>query len=249
MSDANSLYHNAVDSMTPFEKVARSIGLFNWSREFIGRQIQEANPESSSERIKLLTKSRRLIGPDMHLVCGIAPPIKATPELVKRGIKVALDHPANVNGLAFKHYDGASFGLMRAFKQGMIEAGVQGLTPIMGKEVEDMKLENFKRFDDYVEEWGAQTTGQGIASFDFDLPSGTYDVRISYFDEEKGHSQVRLFAGDDQVIDFKLDGDTDCWTWRRFEKIGLKQGDNIRLVVDAAEPETVRLDYVEFIEQ
>ena len=90
---------------------------------------------------------------------------------------------------------------------------------------------------------------QGIASFDFDLPSGTYDVRISYFDEEKGHSQVRLFADDDQVVDFKLDGDTDCWTWRRFEKIRLKQGDNIRLVVDAAEPETVRLDYVEFIEQ
>ena len=63
----------------------------------------------------------------MPLVCGIAPRIEATPDLVKRGIKVALEHPAKVDGLAFKHYDGASFGLMRAFREGMIAAGVQGL--------------------------------------------------------------------------------------------------------------------------
>lgn len=54
MSEVDSLYQNAVDSMTPREKIARSIGMFNWSREFIGRQIQEANPGSSPERLKLL---------------------------------------------------------------------------------------------------------------------------------------------------------------------------------------------------
>ena len=54
MPDVDSLYQNAVDSMTPCQKIARSIGLFNWSREFIGRQIQEANPDSSPERLKLL---------------------------------------------------------------------------------------------------------------------------------------------------------------------------------------------------
>jgi len=54
VSDVDYLYQNAVDSMTPCEKIARSVGMFNWSREFIGRQIQEANPESSPERLKLL---------------------------------------------------------------------------------------------------------------------------------------------------------------------------------------------------
>jgi len=54
VSEVDSLYQNAVDSMTPREKIARSIGMFNWSREFIGRQIQEANPGSSPERLKLL---------------------------------------------------------------------------------------------------------------------------------------------------------------------------------------------------
>ena len=120
-------------------------------------------------------------------------------------------------------------------------------TPTIGKEVEDMKLDNFKRFDDYVEEWGAETKGKGVASFDFDQPSGSYDIRITYFDEDKGHSQVRLFVGDNEVINFKLDQDVDCWTWRRFEKISLKQGDKIKLVVDADEPETVRMDFIEFI--
>jgi len=54
VSEVDFLYQNAVDSMTPREKIARSIGMFNWSREFIGRQIQEANPGSSPERLKLL---------------------------------------------------------------------------------------------------------------------------------------------------------------------------------------------------
>ena len=40
--------------MTPCEKIARSIGLFNWSREFIGREIKTANPNASLERLRLL---------------------------------------------------------------------------------------------------------------------------------------------------------------------------------------------------
>ena len=40
--------------MTPCGKIARSIGLFNWSREFIGREIKTANPNASLERLKLL---------------------------------------------------------------------------------------------------------------------------------------------------------------------------------------------------
>ena len=54
MSDVDCLYQNSVESLTPCEKIARSVGMFNWSREFIGRQIQEANPESSPERLQLL---------------------------------------------------------------------------------------------------------------------------------------------------------------------------------------------------
>ena len=62
---------------------------------------------------------------------------------------------ARIDGLALKHYDGASFSLLRAFKQGMIEAGVQGLTHTLGKEVEAMKLEGYTSFEEELaEEWG-----------------------------------------------------------------------------------------------
>lgn len=209
---------------------------------------QKGKPdEDFANRKAWLTKSRRLVGPDLPIICGIAPRIKATPELVKRGIKVALEHPAQVEGLAFKHYDGASFGLMRAFKQGMIEAGVTGLPPILGKEVEDMKLEGFKRFDDYIEEWGVETRVKGTASYTFDEPSGFYDIRVSYFDEEEGHSSVQLFVGGEEVIRFKLDEDVACWRWRRFADIPVQEGDEIKVVADADGKETVRLDFVEFI--
>jgi len=203
--------------------------------------------EDFARRKAWLTKNRRLTGPDMPLICGIAPRIKATPELVKAGIKVAIEHPAQVDGLAFKHYDGASFGLMRAFKQGMIEAGVQGLPPIIGKEVEDMTLDNFQRFDDYVEEWGVETTGKGSASYRFDNDSGTYDIRITYFDEEEGHSKVQLFVANKEVLNFKLDEDVDCWRWRIFKNIPVNSGDEIKLVAQSDQQETVRLDFVEFI--
>ena len=48
--------------MTPCEKIARSIGLFNWSREFIGREIKTAHPNASLERLKLLVALRMYAG-------------------------------------------------------------------------------------------------------------------------------------------------------------------------------------------
>jgi hypothetical protein len=236
-----------------------------WVLETVGMHLDEVSPylgslvhqdheeqkgkkdEDFANRIAWLTKSRRLIGPDMPLICGIAPRIKATPELVKAGIRVALEHPAQINGLALKHYDGASFGLMRAFKQGMIDAGVQGLPPILGKEVEDMQLDGFSRIDDFVEEWGVETTGKGIASYELDLPSGCYDIRITYFDETKGHSNVQLLVAGQEVIQFKLDEDVGCWRWRLFKDIPVNTGDEIKLVAESDDGEHVRLDFIEFI--
>ena len=40
----------------------------------------------------------------------------------------------------------------------MIEAGVQGLSPTIGKEVEEMNLEGYSPFEEeLVEEWGVET--------------------------------------------------------------------------------------------
>ena len=205
--------------------------------------------ETFEKRMRWLMANREFIGPDMHYVSGIAPRMSASPELVKRGIKVALESPANINGLAFKHYDGASFSLMRAFKQGVIDAGIEGLTPCIGKEVEEMKLTNFTPFtEEFAEEWGVETVGTGTASCTFEGASGTYDIRITYFDEEEGQSSVTLFIAGEEKAAFKLDEDTDCWRWRMFQDIRVKKGDEIKLVGTADKMESVKLDFIEFIQ-
>ena len=44
-----------------------------------------------------------------------------------------------------------------------------------------------------------------------------------------------------------LDENVDCWRWRRFSNISIRRGDEIKLVAEADRPETVRLDFIEFI--
>ena len=58
MSEIDALYHASIDALTPCEKVERMVGLFNWSREFLGRQVCEENPDVSLERLKLLVALR-----------------------------------------------------------------------------------------------------------------------------------------------------------------------------------------------
>lgn len=199
-------------------------------------------------RKRWLEINRRLIGEEMPLICGIAPRMKASPELVRKGIRAALEHPANVDGLALKHYDGASFSLLRAFKQGMVENGIQGLTPTIGKEIEEMELDNYSALqEELAEDFGVATDGVGRASYVFDGSTGVYDIRITYFDEDDGKGTVRLLIAGQERASFSLDEDTDCWRWRTFKNITVKQGDKIVLVGEANRGERVVLDFLEFI--
>jgi hypothetical protein len=130
----------------------------------------------------------------------------------------------------------------------MIEGGVQGLTPTVGKEVEEMTLDNYMPFDEeFVEEWGVETQGTGTASYAFDNASGVYDIRISYFDEYDGQGRVTLHIAGIGRASFRLDEDVDCWRWRLFKNIQVNHGDEISLVGEADGAERVRLDYIEFI--
>jgi len=204
--------------------------------------------ETFEYRKRWLATNRRLIGPDKPLISGIAARMKASPELVRTGIKVAVQHPAQVDGLALKHYDGASFSLLRAFKQGMIDAGVRGLTPTIGREVEEMELDGYSPFRrELVEEWGVETEGTGTASYVFDGMSGTYDIRVTYFDETDGQSRVALRVARKEVASFRMDEDTGCWRGRRLAGISVSQGDMITLVGTANGKERARLDFLELI--
>ncbi len=212
-------------------------------------QEQKGRPdETFAYRKQWLTDVRAGFGPDEPIVCSIAPRMDATPDLVREGIRVAVEHPARINGLALKHYDGASFSLLRAFKQGMIDAGVQGLTPTLGLEVEEMELDGYAPFEtELAEEWGVETTGTGKATGTFDHPSGDYDVRITYFDEKGSQSRVKLAIAGTERAAFTTNENVDCWRWRHFNNIHLNKGDTIALIGEAGPGDRARLDYIEFI--
>ena len=63
MSAIDEQYNAAIDAMSPAEKIARCVEMFNWSREFIGRQIKAEHPTASIERVKLLV-ALRMYGSD-----------------------------------------------------------------------------------------------------------------------------------------------------------------------------------------
>ncbi len=66
MSRIEKLYQSAIAEMSIKDRIARSVELFNWSREFIGRQIRSEHPSVSQERLKLLV-ALRMYGGDPHM--------------------------------------------------------------------------------------------------------------------------------------------------------------------------------------
>ena len=125
---------------------------------------------------------------------------------------------------------------------------VEGLTPTLGKEVEAMELAGYAPFDEELaEDWGVQTSSAGTASHAFDLPSGSYDVRITYFDGPVGQSEIKLSIAGEAKASFKMDEDCNCWRWRRFENITINTGDRVTLNGKADRDDLARLDFIEFI--
>ncbi len=83
---------------------------------------QTGDIEKVRRKGKWLANVRRQVGDDKRIISAIAPRAKATPELIKLGIKtVAL---GGADGLSFGFYDGATIERLRAIREGMAEAEV-----------------------------------------------------------------------------------------------------------------------------
>lgn len=63
MSLIQQRYQNCLDALTPKERIARSIAMFHWSREFICRQIQRETGVVDPEHLKWAV-AMRLYGAD-----------------------------------------------------------------------------------------------------------------------------------------------------------------------------------------
>jgi hypothetical protein len=191
-----------------------------------------------------LSLNRSLLGTNMPILSGIPTRMASTPELVKSAIKLSVD--MGVQGIAVKHYDGSPYSLLRAVRNGLSEAGVDGFTPIKGIEVEDMTLSGYSA-DVFLNEHGVQTTATGIATTAFNYPTGVYDIVVSYADEKDGQATLTLSVGKKQKSTWKLNENVSVWRRKTIPNIKIKNGDEIKITGVADGKEAARVDFIEFI--
>lgn len=83
---------------------------------------QSGDEEKVLNKEKWLSNVRRQVGEDKTIIDCIAPRAKATPELIKKGIRtVAL---GGADGLSYGFYDGATIRKLQAIKEGMDECEI-----------------------------------------------------------------------------------------------------------------------------
>ena len=70
-----------------------------------------------------ITRERQVLGKDFPLLSAIAVRPKATPELIRAGVKIAME--CGMDGITLGHYDGAEFPMLRAIGDGLKEVGVE----------------------------------------------------------------------------------------------------------------------------
>jgi len=206
----------------------------------------EQNGYERSDRKSKIETARYFIGPDVPIIPGVPVRILATPAIVRSSIKISVDNGAR--GIALKHYDGASYSLLRAVRDGLSAAGVKGFTPHVGLEVENMTLSGYVP-DVCLTERCVKTSGTGTATSSFTGASGVYDVVVSYVDEKNGQGTLALSVGGAQKATWKLAEDVGCWRRKTIPDVRIKNGDEIKIVGVANGSEAARVDYIEFIKK
>jgi hypothetical protein len=204
--------------------------------------------ETFSQRKSWIADNRSSLAAGVPLISGVAVRPKATPALVRKGIQAAVESGAN--GIACKHYDGSTYSLLRAVRDGLSAAGVKGFAPILGIEAESMKLSGYVS-DTYLDESCIKTTGTGTAVSKFAQASGLYDVIVSYASEKEGQASLSLSVGGSEKAAWRLNEGVGegvgCWKRRTIPKIKIQSGDEIKITGVAGGAEGARVDFIEFI--
>ncbi len=85
---------------------------------------QTGDPARMKDKREWLTRERAAVGQDFPMVSAIAVRPKATPELIREGVKIAVE--CGMNGITLGHYDGAEFPMLRAIRDGLKATGKLG---------------------------------------------------------------------------------------------------------------------------
>ena len=91
---------------------------------------QRGDPAAMPQKRQWLTHVRDSIGPNFPLLSAIAVRPRATPELIRQGVQIAVE--CGVAGITLGHYDGAEFPMLRAIRDGLADAKVV-VPPVRGE--------------------------------------------------------------------------------------------------------------------
>ena len=69
-----------------------------------------------------LADERKNLGSDFNVISGVALRPRATPDLIRKGVGIAVE--TKMNGIMLGFYDGADFPNLRAVREGLVEAGI-----------------------------------------------------------------------------------------------------------------------------
>ena len=206
---------------------------------------QKGNPnETFSLRKSWIASNRSLLGAETPLISGVAVRPKATPALIRKGIQAAVE--SGVNGIACKHYDGATYSMLRAVRGGLSAAGVRGFAPIIGIEAGNMTLSGFAA-DTYLDEPCIKAAGAAAAVSKFAQPSGIYDMIVSYAGEQGGQGSLTVSVGGSEKATWHLNEKIGCWKRKAITHIAIQTGDEIRIAGAAGGSEGARVGFLEFI--
>ncbi|KST67690.1 carbohydrate-binding protein [Mastigocoleus testarum] len=133
-------------------------------------------------------------------------------------------------------------------------------------EAEDMKLSGEYRVEkinaasggEVISLRGGNNNDTGAATFDFTGATGTYDLKINYFDENDGVGSLKVEKGNQQLISFKLDkqlgsplANDQTMTSMEISDVFISSGDSFRVEgIEQGSPltaEHTRIDSIEII--
>jgi hypothetical protein len=83
---------------------------------------QTGDPALMPGKRRMLEGARRELGPDFPVHAALGVRLKATPELIEEGVRIAAE--CRMNGVTLGHYDGATFPMLRAVRSGLARAGL-----------------------------------------------------------------------------------------------------------------------------
>jgi hypothetical protein len=84
---------------------------------------QTGNPAAMAAKRQRLATVRRELGDRFPILSAVAVRPKATPELIRTGVQIAVE--CGMDGITLGHYDGAEFPMLRAIREGLATAGMR----------------------------------------------------------------------------------------------------------------------------